>query len=88
MSGNKSRHKTNKEKNDEIYTQLANIENSIQKQKDIRPLCKKEKRPQIQFDINEMEADHITPWNEGKKRKSATAKFSARCIITKNPIIR
>jgi len=67
MSGNKSRHKTNKEKNDEIYTQLANMENSIQKQKDIRPLCKKEKRPQIQFDINKTETDHITPWSEGGK---------------------
>ena len=67
MSGNKSRHKTNKEKNYEIYTQLDNIANkSIQKQKDIRPLCKKEKRPQIQFDINKTETDHIPLGTKGE----------------------
>ncbi len=38
-----------------------------EKQKGICPHCKKEKRPQIHFDITEMEADHITPWSEGGK---------------------
>jgi hypothetical protein len=29
--------------------------------------CKKEKREKVEWDISEMEADHITPWHEGGK---------------------
>lgn len=38
-----------------------------EKQKGICPHCKKEKRDKIQYEIGEMEADHITPWCEGGK---------------------
>lgn len=34
-------------------------------QNGICPMCEKEKRPKIKYDISEMEADHITPWCEG-----------------------
>ena len=34
-------------------------------QNGICPMCKKEKRAKISYDISEMEADHITPWCEG-----------------------
>ncbi|PJE73948.1 MAG: HNH endonuclease [Candidatus Taylorbacteria bacterium CG10_big_fil_rev_8_21_14_0_10_41_48] len=29
--------------------------------------CKKEKKERVEWDISEMEADHITPWHEGGK---------------------
>jgi len=31
------------------------------------PFCKKERKEKKQWDISEMEADHITPWHEGGK---------------------
>ena len=37
---------------------------AYEKQKGICPVCK------IEFDISEMEADHITPWHEGGKTSS------------------
>ena len=38
-----------------------------ERQNGICPHCKKEKRAKIQYDLSEMEADHITPWSEGGK---------------------
>ena len=38
-----------------------------EKQKGICPVCKKNKSDKIEYDLNEMEADHITPWHEGGK---------------------
>ena len=40
---------------------------SYEKQDGICPFCKKQKREKKQWDIEEMEADHITPWHEGGK---------------------
>lgn len=38
-----------------------------EKQKGICPHCKAEKKEKIHWEIEEMEADHITPWVEGGK---------------------
>jgi len=38
-----------------------------EKQKGICPHCKAEKKEKIHWEIEEMEADHITPWCEGGK---------------------
>ena len=38
-----------------------------EKQKGICPHCKAEKREKIHWELEEMEADHITPWCEGGK---------------------
>ncbi len=38
-----------------------------ERQNGVCPLCEKEKREKIVYDISEMEADHITPWCEGGK---------------------
>ena len=35
------------------------------KQKGICPICVEEHRPKTHYELNEMEADHITPWIEG-----------------------
>ncbi len=36
-------------------------------QKGVCPVCQKNKSEKINYDLNEMEADHITPWHEGGK---------------------
>lgn len=38
-----------------------------ERQKGICPLCVAEHREKTHYDIDEMEADHITPWSEGGK---------------------
>lgn len=40
---------------------------AYERQKGICPFCKKEKREKKQWEIEEMEADHIQPWREGGK---------------------
>ncbi len=40
---------------------------AYERQKGICPWCKKEKKEKQKWDIEEMEADHITPWREGGK---------------------
>jgi len=40
---------------------------AYERQNGICPWCKKEKRAKQKWDIEEMEADHITPWREGGK---------------------
>ena len=40
---------------------------AYERQKGICPWCKKEKKEKQKWDIEEMEADHITPWHEGGK---------------------
>jgi hypothetical protein len=40
---------------------------AYERQKGVCPWCKKEKRKKQKWDIEEMEADHITPWREGGK---------------------
>jgi len=40
---------------------------AYEKQKGVCPWCKKEKREKQKWDIEEMEADHITPWRENGK---------------------
>jgi len=38
-----------------------------ERQKGVCPWCKKEKKEKQKWDIEEMEADHVTPWHEGGK---------------------
>ena len=40
---------------------------AYERQDGICPFCKKQKKDKKQWDISEMEADHITPWHEGGK---------------------
>jgi len=40
---------------------------AYERQKGVCPWCKKEKKEKQKWDIEEMEADHITPWHEGGK---------------------
>ncbi|HOX29920.1 MAG TPA: DUF262 domain-containing protein [Candidatus Paceibacterota bacterium] len=40
---------------------------AYERQKGICPWCKKEKKEKQKWNIEEMEADHITPWHEGGK---------------------
>ena len=40
---------------------------AYERQDGICPFCKKQKKEKKQWDISEMEADHITPWHEGGK---------------------
>lgn len=40
---------------------------TYERQNGICPHCKAEKRAKIQYELSEMEADHITPWCEGGK---------------------
>jgi len=43
---------------------------AFEKQKGICPVCQKNKSEKINYDLSEMEADHITPWHEGGKTDS------------------
>ena len=57
---------TGKEKYLSIRSFGKNVKReSYEKQKGICPVCKKEKREKQEWDISEMEADHIKPWHEG-----------------------
>lgn len=40
---------------------------AYERQKGICPICEKNKSEKIHYELNEMEADHITPWHEGGK---------------------
>jgi len=40
---------------------------AYERQDGLCPFCKKQKKEKKQWDISEMEADHITPWHEGGK---------------------
>lgn len=40
---------------------------AYERQKGVCPWCKKEKKQKQKWNIEEMEADHITPWREGGK---------------------
>ena len=40
---------------------------AYERQNGICPFCKKQKKDKKQWNISEMEADHITPWHEGGK---------------------
>ncbi len=46
-----------------------------EKQKGICPLCKQEKREKVKYELEEMEADHITPWCEGGKTEIANGQM-------------
>lgn len=46
-----------------------------EKQKGICPYCVSEKREKTQWEIAEMEADHITPWCEGGKTEIANCQM-------------
>lgn len=43
------------------------IRGAFERQKGVCPFCKAEKREKIQWEFDEMEADHITPWHLGGK---------------------
>ena len=38
-----------------------------ERQKGVCPYCEAEHREKTHYDIEEMEADHVTPWREGGK---------------------
>jgi len=40
---------------------------AYERQKGICPVCEKNKSEKTHYELNEMEADHITPWHEGGK---------------------
>ncbi len=57
---------------DEKYLSIRAFTDSMkqkvyEKQKGICPVCKKEKKKKYQWEIEEMEGDHITPWHDGGK---------------------
>lgn len=43
---------------------------TYERQKGICPVCQKNKGEKINYEISEMEGDHITPWHEGGKTDS------------------
>ncbi|MBQ7119906.1 MAG: DUF262 domain-containing protein [Oscillospiraceae bacterium] len=49
-----------------------------EKQKGICPHCKKEKREKMHWELEEMEADHITPWCEGGKTEISNGQLLCR----------
>jgi 5-methylcytosine-specific restriction endonuclease McrA len=48
---------------------------AYERQRGICPHCKAEQRIKIQYDLSEMEADHITPWCEGGKTNAANCQM-------------
>ena len=48
---------------------------TYEKQKGICPMCKEH------FEIEQMEADHITPWSQGGKTMMKTAKCCVKSVI-------
>ena len=48
---------------------------AYERQNGICPYCKAEKRAKIQYELSEMEADHITPWCEGGKTNIANCQM-------------
>ena len=59
---------TRNEKSLNIRTFTDSQKRSVyEKQKGICPHCQKEHRQKINYELNEMEADHIVPWSEGGK---------------------
>ena len=76
MSLNENLQKAKRQKNDELYTQLSDIENELRHYTghfsdkvvycncDDPSICKVCAKA---FEIADMEADHITPWSEGGK---------------------
>ncbi len=56
------------EKHLNIRTFTDNMKRKVyEKQKGICPHCVRDKREKVHFEIEEMEADHITPWCDGGK---------------------
>ena len=49
-----------------------------ERQKGICPHCQKEKREKIHWELEEMEADHITPWCEGGKTEISNGQMLCR----------
>jgi len=43
---------------------------SYERQKGICPVCVKNQSDKTQYELNEMEADHITPWHDGGKTEA------------------
>ncbi len=48
---------------------------AYERQNGICPFCEKKKQDKKQWDISEMEADHITPWHEGGKTTSENSQM-------------
>jgi len=51
---------------------------AYERQKGVCSWCKKEKKEKQKWDIEEMEADHITPWNEGGKTLAQNCQMLCR----------
>jgi hypothetical protein len=51
---------------------------AYERQKGICPVCVKNKSETIHYELNEMEADHITPWHEGGKTEANNCQMLCR----------
>lgn len=51
---------------------------AYEKQKGVCPQCVKEKREKTHYELEEMEADHITPWCEGGKTELSNCQMLCR----------
>ncbi|HQR73990.1 MAG TPA: DUF262 domain-containing protein [Sulfurovum sp.] len=51
---------------------------AYERQKGICPVCVKNKSEKIHYELNEMEADHITPWHEGGKTEANNCQMLCR----------
>ena len=51
---------------------------AYERQKGICPVCVKNKSEKIHYELNEMEADHITPWHEGGKTEAVNCQMLCR----------
>lgn len=49
-----------------------------EKQNGVCPLCKKEKKEKFKYELEEMEADHITPWCDGGKTEISNGQMLCR----------
>ena len=48
---------------------------AFERQKGVCPWCVKKKREKAKFEFDEMQADHIKPWNEGGKTNAANCQM-------------
>ena len=67
---------TGKEKHLNIRTFTDKMKReTYERQKGICPVCEKNKSERTCYELNEMEADHITPWHEGGKTDASNCQM-------------
>ena len=67
----------------EKYLNIRTFSNSekraaYEKQGGVCPYCVKEGRAKVQYELSEMEADHITPWSEGGRTSADNCQMLCR----------